>query len=139
MGATPARSSARAIMRLVPARSIPNAAKNRATGKPAGIAITKNRGFSGSGFRAAAAAASLDFRLLRAIKRTGRPEGRPVGRSTALVAMSVRHRQLRVGRIGRVLLLAADERDGGVQRLVVLRVRRGIALRAGFLVAFRLQ
>jgi hypothetical protein len=63
--------------------------------------------------------------------------GRPcsVGDSATLV----RDRRLRVRRVGRVLLDAADEIERGVQRLVVLRIRRDIGLRAGLLVAFGLK
>src|SRR5258708_15659365 len=48
----------------------------------------------------------------------------------------VRDRRLGVRRVCRVLLDAADEIERGVQRLVVLRIRRDIGLRAGLLVAF---
>src|ERR1700745_3429605 len=63
--------------------------------------------------------------------------GRPcsVGDSATLV----RDRRLGVRRVGRVLLDAADEIERGVQRLVVLRIRRDIGLRAGLLVAFGLK
>src|SRR6516162_9734584 len=47
----------------------------------------------------------------------------------------VRDRRLGVRRVCRVLLDAADEIERGVQRLVVLRIRRDIGLRAGLLVA----
>src|SRR6516162_7550031 len=42
-------------------------------------------------------------------------------------------------RVGRVLLDAADEIERGVERLIVLRIRRDIGLRAGLLVAFGLE
>src|SRR5215468_6631169 len=60
--------------------------------------------------------------------------GRPcfVGDSATLV----RDRRLGVRRVCRVLLDAADEIERGVERLVVLRIRRDIGLRAGMLVAF---
>src|SRR5207237_9321619 len=63
--------------------------------------------------------------------------GRPcsVGDSATLV----RDRRLGVRRVGRVLLDAADEIERGVKRLVVLRIRRDIGLRAGLLVAFGLK
>jgi len=51
----------------------------------------------------------------------------------------VRDRRLGVWRVCRVLLDAADEIERGVQRLVVLRIRRDIGLRAGLLVAFGLK
>src|SRR6516162_2355564 len=54
-------------------------------------------------------------------------------------AVSVRHRRLRIGRIGRVLLNAAHEIERGVQRLIVLRIRRDVGLRAGLLVALGLE
>src|SRR5262249_55252984 len=38
--------------------------------------------------------------------------------------------------VGRVLLDAANEIERGVERLVILRVRRDVGLRAGLLVAF---
>src|SRR5262245_58570014 len=56
----------------------------------------------------------------------------PVGDSATLV----RDRRLGVRRVGRVLLDAAGEIERGVQRLVVLRIRRDVGLRAGLLVAF---
>src|SRR5207247_6006165 len=51
----------------------------------------------------------------------------------------VRDRRLGVRRVCRVLLDAADEIERGVQRLVVLGIRRDIGLRAGLLVAFGLK
>src|SRR6516162_4273001 len=51
----------------------------------------------------------------------------------------VRDRRLGVWRVCRVLLDAADEIERGVQRLVVLRIRRDIGLRPGLLVAFGLK
>src|SRR6266536_5850691 len=51
----------------------------------------------------------------------------------------VRDRRLGVRRVCRVLLDAADEIERGVQRLVVLGIRRDIGLRAGLLVAFGLE
>src|SRR6266404_2588022 len=51
----------------------------------------------------------------------------------------VRDRRLEVRRVCRVLLDAADEIERGVQRFVVLRIRRDIGLRAGLLVAFGLK
>src|SRR5215472_5008502 len=71
-------------------------------------------------------------------KASGRPRGRPglgVGSRRALV----RHRGLRIWRVGRVLLDAADEIERSVERLVVLRIRRDIGLRAGLLVALGLE
>src|SRR5215472_5772726 len=54
-------------------------------------------------------------------------------------ATLVRYRRLGVWRVGRVLLDAADEIERSVKRLVVLRIRRDIGLRAGLLVAFGLE
>src|SRR5262249_9763937 len=54
-------------------------------------------------------------------------------------ATLVRGRRLGIRRVGRVLLDAADEIERGVERLVVLRIRRGIGLRAGLLVALRFE
>src|SRR5919197_1719382 len=54
-------------------------------------------------------------------------------------ATLVRDRRLGVRRVGRVLLDAADEIERGVQRLVVLWIRRNIGLRAGLLVASGLE
>src|SRR5215472_138201 len=51
----------------------------------------------------------------------------------------VRDRRLGVRRVCRVLFDATDEIERGVQRLVVLRIRRDIGLRAGLLVAFGLK
>ena len=54
-------------------------------------------------------------------------------------ATLVRDRRLGIRRVSRVLLDAADEIERGVERLVVLRIRRDIGLRAGLLVAFGLE
>src|SRR5262249_29083185 len=54
-------------------------------------------------------------------------------------ATLVRGRRLGIRRVGRVLLDAADEIERGVERLVVLRIRRDIGLRAGLLVALGLE
>src|SRR5262244_1902766 len=54
-------------------------------------------------------------------------------------ATLVRDRRLGVRRVSRFLLDAADEIVRGVERLVVLRLRRDIGLRAGLLVAFGLE
>src|SRR5215470_6182577 len=51
----------------------------------------------------------------------------------------VRNRRLGVRRVSRVLLDAADEIERGVERLVVLRIRRDIGLRAGLLAALGLE
>jgi hypothetical protein len=51
----------------------------------------------------------------------------------------VRDRRLGVRRVRRVLLDAADEIERGVKRLVILRIRGDIGLRAGLLVAFGLE
>src|SRR6516162_9081636 len=57
----------------------------------------------------------------------------------AIARPLVRNRRLGVRRVGRVLLDAADEIKRSVQRLVVLRIRRDIGLRAGLLVASGLE
>src|SRR5438034_6572027 len=54
-------------------------------------------------------------------------------------ATLVRERRLGVRRVRRVLLDATNEIERGVKRLVVLRIRRDIGLRAGLLVAFGLE
>src|SRR5262245_23875841 len=79
-------------------------------------------------------------------KATGRGANQRIRRSgqrardrSMVAPASVRHRGLRVRRIGRVLLDAADEVERGMQRLVVFRVRRDVGLRAGLLVAFGLE
>jgi hypothetical protein len=54
-------------------------------------------------------------------------------------AILVKDCRLGVRRVGRVLLDAADEIERGVKRLVVLRIRRDIGLRAGLLIAFGLE
>src|SRR5262245_65888498 len=51
----------------------------------------------------------------------------------------VRDRRLGLRRVGRVLLDAADEIERGMKRLVILRIRRDIRLRAGLLGAFGLE
>src|SRR5256886_12382297 len=76
--------------------------------------------------------ASIAFPSLSALDR-----GRPC--SVRDSATLVRDRRLGVRRVGRVLLDAADEIERGVERLVVLRIRRDIGLRAGLLVAFGLK
>src|SRR5499433_776783 len=75
--------------------------------------------------------------------RAGR-ESRRISLEAGLYPVSdsaplVRDRRLGVRRVGRVLLDAADEIERGVERLVVLRVRRDIGLRAGLLVASGLE
>ena len=45
----------------------------------------------------------------------------------------------RRGRVGEILLNAADEVERSVERLVILRVRRDVGLRAGFLLAVALE
>src|SRR6516225_8937804 len=60
-------------------------------------------------------------------------------RSWSIRATLVRYRRLGVRRVGRVLLDAADEIERGVQRLVILWIRRDIGLRAGLLVASGLE
>jgi hypothetical protein len=59
--------------------------------------------------------------------------------SGRLARTLVRDRRLRVRRVGRVLLDAADEIERGVQRLVILRIRRDVGLRAGLLGTFGLE
>src|SRR5437588_6455969 len=51
----------------------------------------------------------------------------------------VRHGGLGIRRVSRVLLDAANEIKRGVERLVILRIRRDVGLRAGLLVAFGLE
>src|SRR5947199_10340254 len=75
--------------------------------------------------------ASIAFPSLSALDR-GRPYS--VGDSATLV----RERRLGVRRVGRVFLDAANEVERGVKRLVVLRIRRDVGLRAGLLVALGL-
>src|SRR5262245_63892216 len=70
-------------------------------------------------------------------KHWGGPRAAPG--SASVRAVLVRHRGLRIRRIRRVLLDAADEIERGVQRLIVLRIRRDIGLRAGLLVALGLE
>src|SRR5438067_6028641 len=54
-------------------------------------------------------------------------------------ATLVRDRGLRIRRVSRVLLDVADEIKCGVKRLVILRIRRDVGLRAGLLVALCLE
>src|SRR5262249_21610317 len=54
-------------------------------------------------------------------------------------ATLVRDRRLGIRRVSRVLLDAADEIERGMERLVVLGIRRDIGLRAGLLVASGLE
>src|SRR5262249_11388799 len=70
-------------------------------------------------------------------RRAERAEGPPcsVGDNATLV----RNRLLGIRRVSRVLLDAADEIERGVERLVVLRIRRDIGLRAGLLVPSGLE
>src|SRR5262249_18482851 len=56
-----------------------------------------------------------------------------------IFAALVRHGGLRVRRVSRFLLDAGNEIERGVERLVVLRIRRDIGLRAGLFVAFGLE
>src|SRR5262249_39630488 len=75
--------------------------------------------------------------------RAGR-ESRRISLGAGLYPVSdsaplVRDRRLGVRRVGRVLLDAADKIERGVERLVVLRIRRDIGLRAGLLVALGLE
>src|SRR5215467_13625110 len=70
-------------------------------------------------------------------RRAERAEGPPcsVGDNATLV----RDRRLGIRRVSRVLLYAAGDIGRGVERLVVLRIRRDIGLRAGLLVALGLE
>src|SRR6266516_7695488 len=70
-------------------------------------------------------------------KHWGGPQAAPG--SARVRAVLVRHRGLWIRRVGRVLLDATNEIERGVERLVVLRIRRDIGLRAGLLVAFGLE
>src|SRR2546430_3547269 len=76
--------------------------------------------------------ASIAFPSLSALDR-GRPCS--VGDSATLV----RERRLGVRRVGRVLLDAANEVERGVERLIVLRIRRDVGLRTSLLVALGLE
>src|SRR5262249_42385034 len=67
-------------------------------------------------------------------RRAERAEGPPC--SAGDNAILVRDRRLGIRRVSRVLLDAADEIERSVKRLVVLRIRRDIGLRAGLLVTF---
>src|SRR5262245_62026688 len=83
------------------------------------------------------------FPVARSQYRAGR-ESRRISLGAGLYPVSdsaplVRDRRLGVRRVGRVLLDAADEIERGVERLVVLRIRRDIGLRAGLLVASGLE
>src|ERR1700761_4610500 len=77
------------------------------------------------------------WRLAGSQKAAGRPVGRPAG-SMSCVGL-VRDRGLRIRWISRVLLNATNEIKRGVERLVILRIRRDVGLRAGLLVAFGLE
>src|SRR5262244_2552087 len=92
------------------------------------------RGTRPSGEIAAVAARS---EIAAPEKHRGGPQAAPG--SASVRAVLVRHRGLRIRRISRVLLDAADEIERGVERLVVLRIRRDIGLRAGLLVALGLE
>src|SRR5262245_3943519 len=83
------------------------------------------------------------FPVARSQYRAGR-ESRRISLGAGLYPVSdsaplVRDRRLWVRRVGRVLLDAADEIERSVERLVVLRIRRNIGLRAGLLVASGLE
>src|SRR5262249_61220013 len=67
-------------------------------------------------------------------KHWGGPQAAPG--SVLVRAVLVWHRGFWIRRISRVLLDAADEIERGVERLVVLGIRRDVGLRAGLLVAF---
>src|SRR5262245_35758178 len=67
----------------------------------------------------------------------GGPKAAP--RLSASARISVRHRVFRVRRVRRILGDTADEIERGMKRLVILRIRRDVGLRAGLLVAFRLE
>src|SRR5262245_14984646 len=80
---------------------------------------------------------ALGWRLARSQKRNGAARGPP--RWFGILCRLVRDRGLRIRRVSRVLLDAANEIKRGVKRLVILRIRRDVGLRAGLLVAFRLE
>src|SRR5262245_17963116 len=63
---------------------------------------------------------------------------RPPRMELSIRLRSVR-RRARVGGVGRVLLHAADQVERELARLVVLRIRRHVGLRAGLLLAFGLD
>src|SRR5438876_556564 len=79
------------------------------------------------------------WRAARPAKKKPRIGGGALNFGTSDSATLVRERRLEVRRVCRVLLDAADEIERGVKRLVVLRIRRDIGLRAGLLVAFGLK
>src|SRR5205807_3401438 len=67
----------------------------------------------------------------------GAAKGRPVSESVG--CGSVGNRGLLIRREGGIDLGAAQQLVGERQRLVILRVRRDVGLRAGFLLALRLE
>src|SRR5262245_30728116 len=71
-------------------------------------------------------------------KKSGAARGPPRW-ETIECLRSVRNRCPRVRRISRVLLDAANEVERRVERLIVLRVRRDVGLRAGLLLTFALE
>src|SRR5262245_52072281 len=73
----------------------------------------------------------------RGAESTGAARRPPRGPMPA--AGLVGHGSLRVRWVSRVLLDAAHEIECGVERLVILRIRRDVGLRAGLLVAFGLE
>src|SRR5881392_4201801 len=79
------------------------------------------------------------WRAARPAKKKPRIGGGALNFGTSDSATLVRERRLGVRRVRRILLDTADEIERGVKRLVVLRIRRDIGLRAGLLVAFGLQ
>src|SRR5436190_1561147 len=79
------------------------------------------------------------WRAARPAKKKPRIVGGALNFGTSDSATLVRERRLGVRRVRRILLDTADEIERGVKRLVVLRIRRDIGLRAGLLVAFGLE
>src|ERR1700751_2376600 len=73
----------------------------------------------------------------RLAESTGAARGPP--RWFDVLCGLVRDRGLRIRWISRVLLNATNEIKRGVERLVILRIRRDVGLRAGLLVAFGLE
>src|SRR5213080_2394707 len=79
------------------------------------------------------------WRAARPAKKKPRIGGGALNFGTSDSATLVRERRLGVRRVRRILLDTADEIERGVKRLVILRIRRDIGLRAGLLVAFGLE
>src|SRR5213595_1570660 len=94
---------------------------------------------TGANFRRARRREAGWWRAARPAKKKPRIGGGALNFGTSDSATLVRERRLGVRRVRRILLDTADEIERGVKRLVVLRIRRDIGLRAGLLVAFGLE